>query len=91
MLWLNLHGLWSLDGLTMVGLGSVLLGAGLGGEFEGELLAAGLSDHGLDLVDGVGGVLELGNVEALLLNLILALDLGDGDGLGHADLNTNQL
>ena len=75
---------WGRGYLTMVGGGSMLLGAGLGGQGEGELLAAGLSDDGLDLVDGVGAVLELGNVEALLLNLVLALDLGDGDGLGDA-------
>ena len=72
--------------LTVVGLGGVGLGAGLGGEGEGELLAGRLADDGLNLVDGVGGVLELGNVEALVLNLVLTLDLGDLDGLGDADL-----
>ena len=64
----------------------VLLPAGLGVEGEGDLLAAGLSDDDLLLVNGVGGIDELGNVEALVLNLVLALDLGDGDVLGDTDL-----
>ena len=72
-----------IDLTVVVGL---VLGAVLGGEGEGELLAAGLSQDNLLLVDSVGGVLELGNVEALLLNLVLALDLGDLNGLGDADL-----
>ena len=69
--------------LTMVGL---VLGAVLGGEGEGELLTAGLSQNDLLLVDSVGGILELGHVEALLFNLVLALNLGDLNGLGDADL-----
>ena len=69
--------------LTVVGL---VLGASLCGQGQGQLLTAGLSDHNLLLVDGVGGVLELGHVEALLLDLVLALDLGDLDGLGDAHL-----
>ena len=64
----------------------VLLPASLGVEGEGDLLAAGLSDDDLLLVNGVGGIDELGNVEALVLNLVLALDLSDGDVLGDADL-----
>ena len=64
----------------------VLLPASLGVKGEGDLLAAGLSDDDLLLVNGVGGVDELGNVEALVLNLVLALDLGDGDILGDTDL-----
>merc|ERR1711928_225757 len=66
--------------------GMVLLPAGLGVEGEGDLLAAGLSDDDLLLVNGVGGIDELGNVEALVLDLVLALDLGDGDVLGDAHL-----
>ena len=58
----------------------VLLPAGLGVKGEGDLLAAGLSDDDLSVVEGVDGVDELGNVEALVLNLVLAL--GDGDILG---------
>ena len=64
----------------------VLLPAGLGVKGEGDLLAAGLSDDDLLLVNGVGGVDELGNVEAIVLNLVLALDLSDGDVLGDTDL-----
>jgi len=64
----------------------VLLPASLGVEGEGDLLAAWLSDDDLLLVNGVGGIDELGNVEALVLNLVLALDLGDGDVLGDTDL-----
>merc|ERR1739838_1279439 len=66
--------------------GVVLLPASLGVEGEGDLLAAGLSDDDLLLVDGVGGINELGNVEALVLNLVLADDLSDGDVLGDTDL-----
>merc|ERR1719237_542934 len=66
--------------------GVVLLPAGLGVEGEGDLLAAWLPDDDLLLVDGVGGVDKLGNVEALVLNLVLALDLGDGDVLSDTDL-----
>ena len=72
-----------IDLTVVVGL---VLGAVLGGEGEGELLAAWLSQDDLLLVNSVGGVLELGHVEALLLNLVLALDLGDLNGLGDADL-----
>ena len=62
------------------------LGACLGGEGEGELFAGWFSNDGLNLVDGVGGVLELGNIEALVLNLILTLDLSDCNGLGDTHL-----
>merc|ERR1719216_363989 len=61
----------------------VLLPAGLSVEGEGDLLAAGLPDDDLLLVNGVGGIDELGNVKALVLNLVLALDLSDGDVLGE--------
>ena len=64
----------------------VLLGAGLGGEGEGDIVAVGLAQDNLGLVDGGGGVLELGDVEALLLLDVLADDLGDGDLLVNADL-----
>ena len=64
----------------------VLLPAGLSVEGEGDLLAAGLPDDDLLLVNGVGGIDELSNIEALVLNLVLALDLRDGDVLGDTDL-----
>ena len=63
----------------------VSLAAGLGGEGQSDLLTAGLSDDGLDLVHGVGGVNKLGHVEARVLDLVLALDFGDLNGLGHTD------
>ena len=59
----------------------VLLPAGLSVKGEGDLLAAGLPDDDLLLVNGVGGIDELGNIGALVLDLVLALDLRDGDVL----------
>ena len=59
----------------------VLLPVGLSVKGEGDLLAAGLPDDDLLLVNGVGGIDELSNIEALVLNLVLALDLRDGDVL----------
>merc|ERR1711894_411443 len=64
----------------------MVLGATLCGQRESHLITVRLSDDDLLLVNGVGGVDELGNVEALVLNLVLALDLGDGDVLGDAHL-----
>ena len=65
---------------------SVALGATLSWQREGDLLAAGLPNNDLLLVNGVGGIDKLGNIEALVLNLVLALDLSDGDVLGDTDL-----
>ena len=62
---------------------SSLLPVSLGVGGEGDLLAAALSDDDLSMVEGVDGIDELGNVEALVLNL----DLGDGDILGDRDLH----
>ena len=70
---------------VVVGGGVVGLAAGLGGEAQGDLLTAGLSDDGLHLVHGVGGINELGDVEAHVLDLVLALDLCDLNGLGDTD------
>ena len=50
-----------------------------------DITAAGVSDDGLDLVHGVGGVNKLGHVEADILDLVLTLDLCDLNGLGHTD------
>ena len=66
---------------------SGLLGAGLSGEGQGDLLAVGLADDDLGLVDRVGAILELGHVEALLLLDVVAHDLGDGDVLVDAGLD----
>ena len=71
----------------MVGGGGVVsLGAGLSGEGEGQLLAAWLSDDCFDLVNNIFSINKLGNVEANIVNFVLALDLGDLDGLGDTDL-----
>ncbi len=67
--------------MVAVGLGNW---AGLGGEGEGDLVAVGLSEDDLALLNGVGAVLELGDVEALLLLDVTADNFGDLDGLGHA-------
>lgn len=64
----------------------VLLPADLSVKGEGGLLAAGLLDDDLLLANGVGGIDELGNIEAPVLNLVLALDLRDGDVLVDTDL-----
>jgi len=64
----------------------VLLAAGLGGQSQGDLLTAGLSNDDFLLINSVGGISKLGNVEALVLDLVLALDLSDLDGLGDTDL-----
>ena len=75
---------WYPDLVSVGGLGD---GADLGGEGQGGGVAVGLAEDDIDLVDGVGSVLELGDVEALLLLDVLADDLGELDGLGHADLD----
>jgi len=72
--------------MVRVGRGGVGLGAGLSWQRKSDLFTAWLSNDNLLLLNGVGGINELGNVEALVLNLVLALDLGDLDGLGHTDL-----
>ena len=64
----------------------VLLPAGLGVQGQGDLLTARLSDDDLLLLNGVGGINELGHIEALVVNLVLTLDLSDGDVLDDADL-----
>ena len=65
------------DGVS--NMGDVLLLAGLGVQGQGDLLTAGLSDHDLLLINGVSGIHKLGNVEALVLDLVLAHNLGDDD------------
>jgi len=63
------------------------MGAGLGGEGKGDLVTGRGSDDDLGLVHNVGGIFELGNVEALLLNIITADNLGDLNVLGDTDLD----
>merc|ERR1712106_386250 len=62
------------------------LAAGLGWEGEGDLFTAGFSNDDLLLVDSVGSINKLGNIEALVLNLVLALNFSDLNGLGGTDL-----
>jgi len=64
----------------------VLLFAGLGVEGEGDLLTAWLSNDDLLLVNSVGGIDELGNIEALVVNLVRTDNLSDGDVLDDTDL-----
>ena len=59
---------------------AVGLGAHLGGEGEGDLLAVGLAEDDLGLLDGLSAVLELGEGDALLDLDVLADDLGDLKG-----------
>ena len=63
-----------------------VLGAHLGGQGQGHLLAVGVAQNDGGLVDGDGGVLEGGQVDASLLGNVLADDLVDLDLLGHAHL-----
>ena len=49
-------------------------------------MTAGVSNLSLDLVHHVGGVNELGDIEADIVDLVLALDLCDLNGLGDTDL-----
>jgi len=61
------------------------LSTSLGGEGEGYLLTTRLSNDNLLLLHSVGGISKLGNIETLVLNLILTLNLSDLDGLGDTD------
>merc|ERR1712106_709583 len=59
---------------------------GLGGQSKGNLLTAWLSNDNLLLVNGVGGICKLGNIEALSFNLVLALDFSDFNWFDHTNL-----
>merc|ERR1719495_157219 len=59
---------------------------GLGRESKGNFFTAWFTNDDLLLVNSVGSISKLGNIEALVLNLVLALNLGDLDGLGNTDL-----
>merc|ERR1719483_424117 len=76
--------------LTMVYWGmvdrSMGLAACLGWEGEGDLFTAWFSNDHLLLINSVGSINKLGNIEALVLNLVLTLNLGDLNSLGHTDL-----
>merc|ERR1719187_3012569 len=65
---------------------SMGLAACLCREGEGDLFTAWFTNDDLLLVNSVGSISKLGNIEALVLNLVLALNLSDLDGLGDTDL-----
>merc|ERR1711892_1460691 len=62
------------------------LAARLGWESEGDLFTAGFSNDHLLLVNSVGSINKLSNIEALVLNLVLTLNFGDLNSLGETDL-----
>merc|ERR550519_1133651 len=64
----------------------IVLGACLGGKGESDIFTAWFSNDHLLLLNSVGSINKLGNIEALVFNLILTLNLGDLDGLGDTDL-----
>merc|ERR1719431_2163662 len=65
---------------------SMGLAACLGWEGKGDLFTAWFTDDDLLLVNSVGSINKLGNIEALVLNLVLALNLGDLNRLSDTDL-----
>ena len=56
------------------------------GEGKSDLFTAWFTNDDLLLVNSVGSISKLGNIEALVLNLVLTLNLGDLDRLGDTDL-----
>ena len=62
-------------------------GASLGGEGEGDGITVGLAENGFDLIDSVGTVFELGNVEASFFHDVVADNFGEDDVLGDAALD----
>merc|ERR1719278_1819380 len=77
---------WGMMDRGMVDNRSMGLAAWLCREGEGDLFTAWFTNDDLLLVNSVGSISKLGNIEALVLNLVLALNLGDLDGLGNTDL-----
>merc|ERR1712168_427449 len=55
-------------------------------EGKGDIFTAWFTNDDLLLVNSVGSISKLGNIETLVLNLVLALNLGDLDSLGDTDL-----
>ena len=56
------------------------------GEGKSDLFTAWFTNDDLLLVNSVGSISKLGNIEALVLNLVLALNLSDLNSLGDTDL-----
>merc|ERR1719445_601654 len=65
---------------------SMCLAARLCRKSEGDLFTAWFTNDDLLLVNSVGSISKLGNIEALVLNLVLTLNLGDLNRLGDTDL-----
>merc|ERR1719445_2274215 len=65
---------------------SMCLAARLCRKSEGDLFTAWFTNDDLLLVNSVGSISKLGNIEALVLNLVLTLNLGDLNSLGDTDL-----
>ena len=61
-------------------------GADLGVKTELNITADGIANLNILLVNNILSINKLGNVEANIVNFVLALDLGDLDGLGDTDL-----
>jgi len=62
--------------------GMTSLAARLCWEVESDLLTTGLSNNYLLLVNSIGSITKLGNIKALVLNLVLTLNLCDFNSLG---------
>ena len=67
---------------SMVNRGMVSLAVGLCWEGKGDLFTAWFSDDHLLLVNSVGSISKLSNIEAFVLNLVLTLNLCDFKSLG---------
>lgn len=59
----------------------------MGGEGEGDGITVGLAENGFDLIDSVGTVFELGNVEAFFFHDVVADNFGENNVLGDAALD----
>jgi hypothetical protein len=73
--------------LGLMGISVDQLNADLFGEGELDILASGGSQLGDALLDGLNGVLNLGNGDALVLSEILTADTGKRDGLVDTGLD----
>lgn len=62
----------------------MILGADLSGQSQSDLLAVGVTQSDLSLVNTDGGIFQLGQIDASLFFDIVADDLVDLDLLGHA-------
>merc|ERR1719278_1298640 len=77
---------WGMMDRGMVNNRSMGLAAGLCREGKGDLFTAWFTNDDLLLVNSVGSISKLGNIEAFVLNLVLTLNLSDLNSLGDTDL-----